>query len=85
MPPLIPQPGGRGAIYRGGVPGNSGGGNIAKRIRKKDAKRAEKWGDKLDALADDPNIKLTPFEMVAIRKEFRETADIKKEVVALEH
>lgn len=33
MPALIPQPNGRGAIYRGGVPGNKGGGRPPHAIR----------------------------------------------------
>jgi hypothetical protein len=33
MPPLIPQPGGRGALYAHGVPGNRGGGRPASKLR----------------------------------------------------
>lgn len=32
-PPLVPQPGGRGAIYQGGVPGNRGGGRTPDEFR----------------------------------------------------
>lgn len=35
LPPLVPQPGGRGAIYRGGVPGNAGGGRPRDAVRAK--------------------------------------------------
>jgi hypothetical protein len=34
-PALVPQPGGRGALYAGGVPGNAGGGRPADELKKK--------------------------------------------------
>lgn len=53
VPPLVPQPNGRGAIYQGGVPGNAGGGRPKDVVREKLAELAKGKGFRfLDELMD---------------------------------